>query len=411
LSETDDNYRFFSAPFSYANFESETFKPATTFRRRPIERNKLGATQLKLPEDPTSCLIKLGNVKVRGLIDTGSDITILSEKIFKQISPRKNMRKYSLNIQAVSGDSLKVLGISTLSFTIGKQKLVHDFVIIKDIHRNCIIGRDFLNRFSARIYFDLKRIRINNEMIPIESDIHIASLVRTCQSITIQPYTTLVTQGKIKNHNSTLEGVHSLTPITDCIDDEPGLQLMDTILTVSNSNKIPICVVNNTGRTVRLRKDYVIGKLDKSVKINTVTSSNDKQFKENDEQFKFNCNPKYTHLIQPILKKNTDLFAQTDKDLTPTSAIKATIDTGDHKPIKLRPYPTPIKHREIIGNTIKEMLEAKIIEPSNSPWSFPVVLVKKSDGCLRFCVDFRQLNKIIKDDAWPLPRIDEILPL
>ena len=111
------------------------------------------------------------------------------------------------------------------------------------------------------------------------------------------------------------------------------------------------------------------------------------------------------------MKKNTDLFAQTDKDLTPTSAIKATIDTGDHKPIKLRPYPTPIKHREIIGNTIKEMLEAKIIEPSNSPWSFPVVLVKKSDGSLRFCVDFRQLNKIIKDDAWPLPRIDEILPL
>ena len=120
------------------------------------------------------------------------------------------------------------------------------------------------------------------------------------------------TQGKIKNHNSTLEGVHSLTPITDCIDDEPGLQLIDAILTVSNSNKIPICVVNNTGRTIRLRKDYIIGKLDKSVEVNTVTSSNDKQFKENDEQFKFNCNPKYTHLIQLILKKNTDLFAQTD---------------------------------------------------------------------------------------------------
>ena len=58
---------------------------------------------------------------------------------------------------------------------------------------------------------------------------------------------------------------------------------------------------------------------------------------------------------------------------------------------------------------VQQMLASDVIRPSNSPWASPVVMVKKKDGSLRFCVDFRQLNAATVKDAHPLPRIDDLL--
>ena len=55
------------------------------------------------------------------------------------------------------------------------------------------------------------------------------------------------------------------------------------------------------------------------------------------------------------------------------------------------------------------MLELDIIEPSNSEWNVPVVLVPKPDGTIRVCIDFREVNKISRFDSYPIPRVDEMI--
>ena len=87
------------------------------------------------------------------------------------------------------------------------------------------------------------------------------------------------------------------------------------------------------------------------------------------------------------------------------------INTGDHPPIRLKPYRTPLHKRKLVEGAVKNMLGAGIIERSVSPWSFPIVIVSKKDGGHRFCVDFRALNNITKPLAYPLPLIYDILAL
>ena len=122
-----------------------------------------------------------------------------------------------------------------------------------------------------------------------------------------------------------------------------------------------------------------------------------------------NVPDKYADRIKEVLTRNSDIFAEKDLELGHTYAAKMKINTDDHQPIKLRPYRAPLNNRRVIDEAIDEMLSAKVIERSYSPWSFPVVIVDKKDGSRPFCVDFRKLNATTKPISYPLPLIDDIL--
>ena len=85
------------------------------------------------------------------------------------------------------------------------------------------------------------------------------------------------------------------------------------------------------------------------------------------------------------------------------------MDKGDHPPIKQNPYSLPYSQRQLVKEHVQKMLEAGVIEPSQSPWASPIVLVDKKDGSKRFCVDYRALNEAAVQNSNPLPRIDDIL--
>lgn len=85
------------------------------------------------------------------------------------------------------------------------------------------------------------------------------------------------------------------------------------------------------------------------------------------------------------------------------------INTGRNIPIKQRPRRLPYAYRDEADQQIQEMLANGIITPSVSPWSSPIVLVRKKNGDLRFCVDYRKLNQITLNDSHPLPLISDLL--
>ena len=92
-----------------------------------------------------------------------------------------------------------------------------------------------------------------------------------------------------------------------------------------------------------------------------------------------------------------------------TSVLFHDVDTGQAPPVRTPPYQLPDVWREQVKEEVAGLLEQGIIQHSTSPWSSSIVPVKKPDGKVRFCVDYRKLNKITVDDPYYIPLVEELL--
>ena len=104
-----------------------------------------------------------------------------------------------------------------------------------------------------------------------------------------------------------------------------------------------------------------------------------------------------------------DIFSAHPDDIGTTNLLQHPIDTGDAPPVKQQPRRIPQRLREQVEAQKEKMLANGVIEDSSSPWCSPVVLAKKRDGSVRFCVDLRAVNSATRPVAYPLPRVDEAL--
>lgn len=114
-------------------------------------------------------------------------------------------------------------------------------------------------------------------------------------------------------------------------------------------------------------------------------------------------------VVKHLLYKYQDVFAKDDSDLGCTKLIEHQITLLNDVPVRQRHRRIPPSQFEAVKTHIKQLLESQVIRESCSPYSSPIVLVKKKDGSLRMCVDYRQLNAKTRKDAYPLPRIEESL--
>ena len=114
---------------------------------------------------------------------------------------------------------------------------------------------------------------------------------------------------------------------------------------------------------------------------------------------------------EDFIKKRSHVFSKSEFDIGRTDVIKHQIDTGHNAPHfeQLRRHPTT--QLPVIDRHVDEMLQHDVIEPAASPWCSNVVMVKKRDGTMRFCVDYRKVNQLIKKDKFPLPKIDTCLDM
>ena len=221
---------------------------------------------------------------------------------------------------------------------------------------------------------------------------------------------------------------------------EMGLKMADGAVEVGEDRFVTLVIQNHGTEPVRLEKGVRLGMVD-PVELVTVSKKSEMMVGEGssvpeasatvqrlesdpDEREKRKARllaqldlnvdglpPGATQELETLLASYADVFALDSSELGTTDMVTHSIETEDHRPIRQPVRRTPFALRKKVDTLIQEMLEQQVIEPSESPWASPIVLVQKKDGGVRFCVDYRKLNRITKLDEFPLPRIDDTLDL
>lgn len=188
-----------------------------------------------------------------------------------------------------------------------------------------------------------------------------------------------------------------------------------------------ICLVNPSYRGVRLKKGQVVGmaesakvvdspngvtvvrvvEVDKDSGINGIQQRLPEHLIDLWQRSSQGLTSSESEQLAELLYEYQDVFARDEFDLGHFTALTHKIETGNALPIKEKFRRTPAHFAEDEEGHLQKMLKAGIIEPSISEWAAAPVLIRKKDGSLRWCVDYRQLNAVTIKDVYPLPLAEE----
>ena len=184
-----------------------------------------------------------------------------------------------------------------------------------------------------------------------------------------------------------------------------------------------LCIANPTDRSFTIKRDTIIAtaemvtEIESEVKAQTVrTTTKDERQEELPEKVEIlwqnsskDLNQEEKVQLRQLLHKYRDIFSKDEFDIGQFQGVEHTIDTGDAHPIKQRMRRTPLQFVNEEKEQRMKMLQAGAIEPSISEWASPPVLIRKSDGKVRYAIDYRKLNSVTKKDVYPLPMIEDCL--
>ena len=212
-----------------------------------------------------------------------------------------------------------------------------------------------------------------------------------------------------------------------------GLKVINGLVpTIGHLPNVKVLIRNDTRNTIRVDPKKVTAELH-TIELETSIDSAEKNINsffqgaqespevpnrsgsvsdvEEDIEFDFSDSPLSENCqrrIKKKLKSFSDVFSKHEFDVGRTEAIKHEIKLLPGPVIRERPRPIPARDYEDARRHIQSLLDAKIIKPSNSPFSSPIVLVRKKNGKLRLCIDYRKVNLRTIRDSYPIPKISDI---
>jgi hypothetical protein len=391
-----------------------------------------------------------GTMEINALVDTGASFSFVSKTILQDRNKNllNSLEPCPVSFYAAGGNKMSVDGVMSASMRIDGRLFHHRFVVA-EIVEDAILGVDFLNKH--RINWDWDRNRMKFSQDTIDGHVNLIQAIGEC----VAPCDIHLPARTVSCHKLKLEGginiiEHAIVsnvelPTTYFPSHVPEPYILDSIVKIDDNHAV-IPIKNTNDCDLMIPQGMVLGiyepLTDYELKSYDFQKDAHNDFLENEklpfemefvteknQDFSINVidsedSHKFSYLVdkceitipegkeeavQKLFMEFKDVFKFEGEQLGKTNLETHKINLDGTNPVKQAPRRVPLNMCDEIEELIKSMEEAGVIKPSDSPWASPVVIVRKKDGTVRFCVDFRRLNEHTIKDAYPLPRVDECL--
>ncbi|MCG8034916.1 MAG: hypothetical protein JAZ03_22460, partial [Candidatus Thiodiazotropha taylori] len=387
--------------------------------------------------------IIIEGVKTKALIDTGSQISTVSAEFLKQLTPQPEIRdleELELEVKLADGSPLLYKGYVAVNITSPfNEETSNTFppfpllvVPATEFNRNVpiIVGTNMISRFKKRTTNSDVPSAWEQAFVSMESSC--VGVVKSTVQVVLQPMEVRTVQGLVR------KGQNIDSVLTEQIEEgsTAHVKVCPRVVSLSNpgtTTRVPVKLFNMSARVVTippkaklcsleevkvLRSPSLSKKSDDSLgpfKVNQQTVSHDKNAGPSvppdinlDDSV---LTEEQKVQIRHFLAKWNGIFSKSPTDLGCAKLVEHEIHLENETPFK-EPYRRiPPALIQEVREHLNEMLEIGAIRPSKSPFSSNVVIVRKKDGSIRLCIDYRKLNQRTKQDAHAIPRVDDTLHL
>ena len=379
-------------------------------------------------------IINVNSNTLNALLDSGAAVSLIKEGALAKIPSnyKKEREKNPFKIQDVNGKEIKCKGLYYIRFNLGTQTLTCPFIACRDVSftGEAIIGSDIMRKTGMTLDFAENQLKTaDNSIIPFNissptpNNINVIRSTRNprkhCYVVTnpstliLEPYTS--TQARFEVGHP--EGENLLvTP------KGKGLHLYkEGLFTTSNDNELCVRLDNTGSDPIIIEKNEGIGEATVTdvveysppdVVINSIENKRPVTKAEIMAELEPHvvCEEHHRAQLLELLASYRDVVALPGEPLGRTHLMELALKLQEGtKPISLAPYKIPHSKEAILDTELQRLLDEGIIQPTISPWAFPVVLVAKPDKTVRLCVDYRRLNAVTESDDYPLPVIQDII--
>lgn len=364
----------------------------------------------------------VGTECFHGVLDTGSSDSLISSSM---------VRKYSLPVRSIddalntfTGKQLSVSQVALLEFQIGSINYSSEFSVVNGDTLMCdlLLGEDFMKSNGVSLDAGLSRI-IAQPSANIHYEFYIEQLTVRTVIKQIPLYCSqdvVISNGETVSVNVCLDPIYAVqlndSFLFDGILEVPYLSgTMGVLYPGQNGLQVLIRKVEGYHSVERVRTGTRLCSVAEVVEV-SVPEVNFVHKAEDDSEDFLSKLVDLSHLdsqrqsqVMAALKRSSAAFSRHESDIGLAAVTEHRIILDDYTPIRIKPrsFPEPVANE--IEEQCEQLRQLDILDFTESSYSAPVMPIRKKDGSIRLCIDYRALNKVTKADRFPLPNMSDLV--